>query len=117
MAPRGCSNVGKYEGLSPDDFCGPAGGSCQGTYPVNTPKRAIAALSYARHAPYPEGIKRCAKAKAKKEGWMDASGKIRRDGKVRKPGEIVERRYKTRSGRKSRYYEVQPDGSYKPVRK
>lgn len=53
----GGSNAGKYKTKGP--FCGPAGGAPKGTYPVNTKKRAIAALAYARHAPRPEGIKRC----------------------------------------------------------
>jgi hypothetical protein len=53
----GGSNVGKYKGVK--TFCGPAGGAPKGTYPVNTRKRAIAALAYARHAPNPAGIKRC----------------------------------------------------------
>ena len=53
----GGSNAGKYKTKGP--FCGPAGGAPKGTYPVNTKKRAIAALAYARHAPRPSGIKRC----------------------------------------------------------
>lgn len=52
----GGSNVGKYK---TGPFCGPAGGAPKGSYPVNTKKRAIAALSYARHAPNPAGIKAC----------------------------------------------------------
>lgn len=66
---HGCSNVGKYKGVSPDLFCGPEGGSCPGTYPVNTRKRMKAAISYARYAPYPEGIKSCARKIAKEKGW------------------------------------------------
>lgn len=65
----GCSNKGKYKNVSPDLFCGPEGGSCPGTYPVNTPRRARAALSYARYAPDPEGIKACARRISKKKGW------------------------------------------------
>jgi len=53
----GGSNAGKYKTKGP--FCGPAGGAPKGTYPVNTRKRAVAALAYARHAPRPAGIKRC----------------------------------------------------------
>ena len=53
----GGSNAGKYKTKGP--FCGPAGGAPKGTYPVNTKKRAVAALAYARHAPRPAGIKRC----------------------------------------------------------
>jgi hypothetical protein len=52
----GGSNVGKYK---TGPFCGPAGGAPKGSYPVNTKKRAIAALSYARHAPNPAGVKSC----------------------------------------------------------
>lgn len=53
----GGSNKGKYPIVG--KFCGPAGGAPKGTYPVNTRKRAIAALAYARHAPNPAGIRRC----------------------------------------------------------
>jgi FtsZ-binding cell division protein ZapB len=52
----GGSNVGKYK---KGPFCGPSGGAPKGTYPVNTKKRAIAAIAYARHAPNPSGIKAC----------------------------------------------------------
>jgi hypothetical protein len=52
----GGANVGKYK---TGPFCGPAGGAPKGSYPVNTKKRAIAALSYARHAPNPAGVKAC----------------------------------------------------------
>lgn len=53
----GGSNVGKYKTKGP--FCGPSGGAPKGSFPVNTRKRAIAALAYARHAPNPAGIKKC----------------------------------------------------------
>jgi hypothetical protein len=53
----GGSNVGKYKTKGP--FCGPSGGAPKGSYPVNTKKRAQAALAYARHAPNPAGIKKC----------------------------------------------------------
>lgn len=52
----GGSNVGKYK---KGPFCGPSGGAPKGTYPVDTEKRAIAAIAYARHAPNPAGIKKC----------------------------------------------------------
>lgn len=52
----GGSNVGKYK---KGPFCGPSGGAPAGSYPVNTRARAIAAISYARHAPRPAGIKAC----------------------------------------------------------
>ena len=52
----GGSNVGKYK---TGPFCGPAGGAPKGSFPVNSKKRAQAALSLARHAPNPSGIKNC----------------------------------------------------------
>jgi len=55
---KGNSNEGEYPNV--DEFCGPAGGSNPGTYPVNTLKRAYAAKSYARNAPDPAGIRACA---------------------------------------------------------
>ena len=54
----GGSNVGEYKNVSKKDFAGPAGGAPKGSYPINTEKRAKAALAYARNAPNPEGIKR-----------------------------------------------------------
>lgn len=67
---RGCSNKGKYKNVPADLFCGPEGGSCPGTFPVNTPGRARAAMSYARYAPYPEGIRECARRVAKQRGYF-----------------------------------------------
>lgn len=67
----GCSNQGKYKGLPASEFCGPSGGACPGTFPVNTPGRARAARSYARHAPNPSGIEECVIKIAKKKGWYD----------------------------------------------
>lgn len=52
----GGSNVGTYK---KGPFCGPAGGAPKGSYPVDTKKRAKAALAYARNAPNPQGIKNC----------------------------------------------------------
>ena len=52
----GGSNAGKYPGVK--SFAGPSGGAPKGSYPINTRKRVKAALSYARHAPNPSGIKR-----------------------------------------------------------
>jgi len=52
----GGSNVGKYK---KGPFCGPSGGAPKGSYPVNTKKKAIAAIGYRRHAPNPSGIKAC----------------------------------------------------------
>lgn len=54
----GSGNVGKYKNVKPSDFAGGAGGSSKYSYPINTEKRAKAALSYARNAPNPEGIKK-----------------------------------------------------------
>ena len=68
---EGSSSAGDYSDVDKDDFCGPAGGAAPGTYPVNTEKRARAALSYAHNAPDPEGIKRCVYRKAKKHGWFE----------------------------------------------
>lgn len=51
----GGSNVGKYKDVS--SFAGPAGGAPKGSYPINTRKRAKAALAYAHNAPKPAGIK------------------------------------------------------------
>lgn len=54
----GGSNVGEYKRLSKKEFAGPSGGAPQGSYPINTKKRAKAALAYARNAPNPGGIKK-----------------------------------------------------------
>lgn len=64
----GGSNVKKYrkEHLSEKDFCG----TVPGSFPVNTEKRAKAALSYARNDPNPERVKRCAREKAKVMHWF-----------------------------------------------
>lgn len=51
----GGSNVGKYKGVK--SFAGPSGGAPSGSYPINTRKRAKAALAYANNAPKPSGIK------------------------------------------------------------
>lgn len=53
----GGSNVGRYKSVSKKEFAGPKGGAPQGSYPINTEKRAKAALAYARNAPNPAGIK------------------------------------------------------------
>lgn len=77
-AKPGCSNQGKYSSVPKSKFCGKEGGACEFTYPVNTPERARAALAYARHAPLPAGIRRCAMRIAKEEGWIDPkTGKLR----------------------------------------
>lgn len=53
----GGSNVGKYKNVSSKEFAGTAGGAPKGSYPINTEKRAKAALAYAHNAPDPSGIK------------------------------------------------------------
>jgi len=68
---EGSSSAGEYSDVDKDDFCGPAGGAAPGTYPVNSEKRARAALSYAHNAPDPEGLKNCVYRKAKQHGWFD----------------------------------------------
>ena len=70
---EGSSSAGDYSDVDKDDFCGPAGGAAPGTYPVNSEKRARAALAYAHNAPNPEGIKNCVYKKAEKHGWFDRS--------------------------------------------
>jgi len=55
----GGSNVGDYPNVKSSDFCGPAGGAPEGSYPVNTPKRAKSALKLAHNAPNPDGIRQC----------------------------------------------------------
>ena len=52
----GGSNAGKYPGVK--SFAGPSGGAPSGSYPINTRKRAKAALSYAHNAPSPGGIRK-----------------------------------------------------------
>lgn len=73
MGPRGGMYVltksGNKKYLNKSDFCGPAGGAGSTNFPVNTEKRCRAALSYARMAPKPCGIVRCALNKANKKGW------------------------------------------------
>lgn len=54
---EGGSNVGKYKKVAPTEFAGTAGGAPKGSYPINTEKRAKAALAYAHNAPNPSGIR------------------------------------------------------------
>lgn len=54
----GGSNTGEYKKVSPKEFAGKAGGTSPYSYPINTRKRAIAALAYARNAPNPAGIRK-----------------------------------------------------------
>lgn len=53
----GGSNVGKYKDVSKKSFAGPSGGAPKGSYPIDTKKRAKAALAYSHNAPNPSGIK------------------------------------------------------------
>ena len=53
----GGSNVGEYKGVSKKDFAGKSGGAPSGSFPINTKKRANAALAYAHNAPTPAGIR------------------------------------------------------------
>ena len=53
----GGSNVGKYKGVSQSEMAGTKGGAPKGSYPIDTLKRAKAALSYAHNAPNPAGIR------------------------------------------------------------
>ena len=69
----------RYADVPKELFCGPSGGARAGSYPVNSPGRAIAAMSYARFAPNPQGIKECARRIALSKGWVNPkTGKIRR---------------------------------------
>lgn len=71
----GCSNAAKYarQKIRSTDFCGGEGGACPTSYPVNTKKRARAALAYARYAPNPEGIRSCVRRKMEEKGWSNKS--------------------------------------------
>lgn len=75
----GCSNAAKYarQKIRSTDFCGGEGGACPTSYPVNTKKRARAALAYARYAPNPEGIRRCVRRKMEEKGWTSKSSSQR----------------------------------------
>lgn len=54
----GSSNAGKYPGVKQSDFAGAAGGASKYSFPINTKKRAKAALAYRFNAPKPDGIKK-----------------------------------------------------------
>jgi len=70
----GGSNVGEYKSVAKGEFAGPSGGAPAGSYPINTRKRAKAALAYARNAPNPEGIKRAVHKKYPDLGKADRAG-------------------------------------------
>jgi hypothetical protein len=61
----GSSNEGKYKDVPASDFAGKAGGASPHSYPINTKKRAKAALAYAHNAPNPEGIRKAVHRKYK----------------------------------------------------
>jgi len=71
VSRNGSTNARKWQLHLPKNtkYCGSAGGAARTSYPVNTPKRCSAALSYARFAKRPCGIVRCALAQGKKMGW------------------------------------------------
>ncbi len=54
----GGSATGEYKTVKKSEFAGKSGGTSPYSYPINTLKRARAALSYARHAPNPAGIRK-----------------------------------------------------------
>ena len=67
----------KYSKVPHKYFCAEQGGYPQGTmaFPVDSEKRCRAALSYARMAPNPQGIRNCALKIAQEEGWNCGKGK------------------------------------------
>lgn len=67
----GSSNEGKYKDVSSKDFAGKAGGAAPHSYPINTKKRAKAALAYAHNAPDPAGIRRAVHKKYPSMGKDD----------------------------------------------
>ena len=62
-AKPGGSNICKYKIVAKKSFCGPAGGSPVGSFPVNSKKRAKSAMKLAHNAPNPSGIKACVRKK------------------------------------------------------
>lgn len=82
-ARPGGSNTGEYKNVAPKEFAGASGGAPKYSYPINTLKRAKAALAYAHNAPNPAGIKAAVyrkypelkKRKLKREGKAVAKKK------------------------------------------
>ncbi len=74
----GSSSYGQYKNIPAHLFCGSAGGAARYSYPVNSRKRAIAALSYAHRAPRPQGIRDCVHKIAASKGWLGPRGHIKR---------------------------------------
>jgi hypothetical protein len=68
----GRGSLGKYK---PDEgpFCGPD----HLTFPVNTKKRAINAVSRSVNSPNPQAVRKCATSYAVKRGWMTKEDKKR----------------------------------------
>lgn len=68
----GRGSLGKYK---PDEgpFCGPD----HLTFPVNTKKRAINAVSRSVNSPNPQLVRKCATSYAVKRGWMTKEDKKR----------------------------------------
>lgn len=79
---RGCSNARRY---SSDDapFCGPAGGACDNTFPVNTRARTSQALQRARNAPNPAGVRTCARIQQIRQGWLPRASRTADDDVAR----------------------------------
>ena len=75
----GGSNVGKYKSVSKKNFAGPKAGAPEGSYPIDTLKRAKAALAYAHNAPEPEKIRQAVYKKypalAKRKNSYNKKGK------------------------------------------
>lgn len=79
----GGSNVGKARktsGAGEGPFVGPSGGAPAGSYPVTNPGQAHAALSYARHAPNPSGIRAAVRRIMEKRGWGSKKRQKKQEG-------------------------------------
>jgi len=63
----GSASSGRYTSKQ-GPFCGPAGGAAAGTFPVKDFEHIRNALSRARNAPNPEGVRTCACARAQSLG-------------------------------------------------
>jgi 2-cysteine adaptor domain len=68
----------EYREIPLNHFCGTAAGKSARSFPVNSPRRAVAALSKIRFAKNKIGLRKCVFAIAKKEGWLH-DGKIKLD--------------------------------------
>ena len=60
---KGSSSAGKYKTVAPKEFAGSAGGANKYSFPIDTLKRAKAALAYAHNAPNPGAIRKKVHAK------------------------------------------------------